>query len=402
VGKIVERPETGKLFFDFRYDGKRCREQTTLDSTPANRKKLESILKKIEAEITLGTFEYHRYFPSSPRAKEFTKQAELQRAREAHDTPLFETFSKDWLDEMKIQWRQSHISTVEGTLKNYLNPYFGEKEVGRITKKDILDFRASLAKVTTRSGNSLSASRINRIMTPLRMILSEAANRFDFSSPYHGIKSLKVPRTDVEPFSIEEVKQIIDTVRPDFRNYYIVRFFTGMRTGEIDGLQWEHVDFKRRQILVRQALVQGRLEYTKNDGSFRTIEMSQLVVDAMNDQKKATGKMNFVFSTRTGGPMNHNNVTKRVWYPLLRHLGLRKRRPYQTRHTAATLWLAAGENPEWIARQMGHTTTEMLFRVYSRYVPNLTRRDGSAFERLLAREMVNSTESELLTEEDQP
>jgi integrase len=32
---------------------------------------------------------------------------------------------------------------------------------------------------------------------------------------------------------------------------------------------------------------------------------------------------------------------------------------------------------------MGHTTSEMLFRVYSRYVPNLTRQDGSAFERLL-------------------
>jgi integrase len=54
------------------------------------------------------------------------------------------------------------------------------------------------------------------------------------------------------------------------------------------------------------------------------------------------------------------------------------------RHTAATLWLAAGEAPEWIARQLGHTSTEMLFRVYSRYVPNLTRRDGSAIERLLA------------------
>ncbi|ADP95843.1 DUF3596 domain-containing protein [Marinobacter adhaerens] len=389
MGKIVERPETGKLFFDFRYEGKRCREQTTLDSTPANRKKLESILKKIEAEITLGTFEYHRYFPNSPRAEEFTKQAEVQRAREAHDTPLFEVFSKDWLDEMKIQWRQSHITTVEGTLKNYLNPEFGEKEVGCITKQDILEFRASLAKVSTRKGNRLSASRINRIMTPLRMILSEAANRFEFSSPYHGIKSLKVPRTDVEPFGIDEVRQIIDTVRPDFRNYYIVRFFTGMRTGEIDGLQWDHVDFRRRQILVRQALVNGRLEYTKNDGSFRTIEMSQLVVDALTEQKKTTGKKDFVFCTRTGGPLNHNNVTKRVWYPLLRHLGLRKRRPYQTRHTAATLWLAAGENPEWIARQMGHTTTEMLFRVYSRYVPNLTRRDGSAFERLLITQFQN-------------
>ena len=48
------------------------------------------------------------------------------------------------------------------------------------------------------------------------------------------------------------------------------------------------------------------------------------------------------------------------------------------RHTAATLWLAAGESPEWIATQMGHANTEMLFRVYSRYVPNLTRKDGSA------------------------
>jgi integrase len=386
MGSIRVRESTQKLFFDFHYQGKRCREQTALENTTSNRKKLDSILKRIEAEITLGTFEYQRYFPNSPRAQEFTKQAEVQRAREIHDTPLFEAFSKDWLGEMKIQWRQSHITTVEGTLKNYLNPHFGGKEVGRITKKDILDFRASLAKVTTRSGKHLSASRINRIMTPLRMILSEAANRFEFTSPYHGIKSLKVPRTDVEPFSIDEVKQIIDTVRPDFRNYYIVRFFTGMRTGEIDGLQWDHLDFKRRQILVRQALVQGRLEYTKNDGSFRTIEMSQLVFDALKDQQKATGKKSFVFCTRTGGPLSHNNVTKRVWYPLLRHLGLRKRRPYQTRHTAATLWLAAGENPEWIARQMGHTTTEMLFRVYSRYVPNLTRRDGSAFERLLINE----------------
>ena len=54
------------------------------------------------------------------------------------------------------------------------------------------------------------------------------------------------------------------------------------------------------------------------------------------------------------------------------------------RHTAATLWLASGEAPEWIARQLGHSSTEMLFRVYSRYVPNLTRQDGSAIDRLLA------------------
>ena len=70
---------------------------------------------------------------------------------------------------------------------------------------------------------------------------------------------------------------------------------------------------------------------------------------------------------------------------MLKDLGLALRRPYETRHTAATLWLASGESPEWVAKQLGHTNTEMLFRVYSRFIPNLTHRDGSAFERLLER-----------------
>ena len=42
----------------------------------------------------------------------------------------------------------------------------------------------------------------------------------------------------------------------------------------------------------------------------------------------------------------------------------------------ASIWLASGESPEWIARQLGHTSTEMLFRTYSRYVPNMTKTDG--------------------------
>ena len=216
------------------------------------------------------------------------------------------------------------------------------------------------------------------------MIINEAANRFDFSSPYHGIKSLKVKKVDVEPFSIEEVKLILKEVRDDYKNYIAVRFFTGLRSSEINGLQWKFVDFERRQILIRHAWVSPELIYTKNDGSFRTVEMSELVYNALLSQRKVTGDKHFVFCTRKFTPLNGNNFARRIWKPLLSYLDLRYRRPYQTRHTAATLWLASGESPEWIARQMGHTSTEMLFSVYSRFVPNLTRQDGTAMERLLS------------------
>jgi len=126
--------------------------------------------------------------------------------------------------------------------------------------------------------------------------------------------------------------------------------------------------------------------------------MSGPVYEALRAQREVTDQFSeYVFCNRSGYPLCNHNVTNRVWYPLLRYLGLKKRRAYQTRHTAATLWLAAGENPEWIARQMGHTTTELLFRVYSRYVPNLTRQGGSAIERLLAAHGMVEKEDELGT-----
>lgn len=401
MGNVRVRQESGKLFIDFRYRGVRCREQTVLPDTPANRRRLAELLTRIEAEITLGTFDYARHFPDSPRASRFQSTGQALVAGTGSSppapgsipakAPAFQEFADTWFTHMSPQWRESHRVTVRATLDRYLIPRFGEMPVSAISKADVLGFRAWLTTQKGRTGAVLSAERVNHIINPLRMLMAEAAEQYDFLSPCRGIKSLKVPKSDVHPFTLDEVKLILDNVRPDFRNYYTVRFLTGMRTGEIDGLHWKYVDFERRLILVRETVVNFKPGYTKNDGSQRDIQMSQPVFDALKAQQQATGKFTYVFCTREGTPLSHHNVTQRVWHPLLRYLGLRERRPYQTRHTAATLWLAAGENPEWIARQMGHTTTEMLFRVYSRYVPNLTRRDGSAFDRLLSTNLIDNS-----------
>lgn len=390
MGSVRARKESGLLFFDFRFQGVRCRELTTLSDTPENRRKMEKVLKKIEAEIILGTFEYGQYFPNSPMVGQFGegwREGAVVVGKEeakAPSTPFLKDFAEEWFHENEVRWKTSYTGMVRSTLKVYLIPHFGEMETGRITKGDILKFRASLAKVQNGTKQGLSPDRINHIITPLRMMLSDAADRYDFTTPFVGFKPLPVPRTEVDPFTLEEVRQILDHVRPDYRNYYTVRFFTGMRTGEIDGLKWKYVDFDRREILVRETVIRGVVGTTKTAESNRSIAMSRMVYAALKDQYERTGsRSEFVFSTRQGTPVDYVNVTGRIWYPLLRDLGLKQRRPYQTRHTAATLWLAAGESPEWIARQLGHANTKMLFTVYSRYVPNLTRQDGSAMERLI-------------------
>lgn len=390
MGNVRIRKETGKLYFDFQYCGHRCREQTLLEDSKVNRHKMSEVMKKIDAEITLGTFNYARYFPTSPFVYKFNQndrlnEKDMPEVNKKLDTPLFRTFAEEWYDENTIRWKRSYRLMMQSTLDQHLIPAFGEKRVSNISKGEILKFRSSLAKVKNGTKEGLSPDRINHIMTPLRMILADAADRNNFITPFIGIKQLRVPRTDVDPFSLDEVKQFLAIVRPDFKNYYSVRFLSGLRTSEIDGLKWCNVDLERRQILVRETFVMGQEDSTKTDSSQRYIEMSQPVFDAFVSQFNVTGTLSkFVFCTRDGSPLNYSNVTNRVWYPTLKLLGFKKRVPYQTRHTTATLWLGSGENPEWIARQMGHSTTKMLFTVYSRYVPNLTRKDGSAFDKLVS------------------
>src|SRR5262245_9703756 len=375
------RESRGRLFLDYRVGGIRQRTYVKLPDTAPNRQYLRSIASKVDATLksggdvaamlsALGICETEADVSADIP---LTQPSPLKPAVAAAVTPFFSTFAEQWFTEFKVGWRRTYLTTVRGILDQHLLPRFGTLLVGTVSRALILEFRAHLAGVRgRRPGSKLSPARINTIMLILRQILQEAADRNGFTMPMGRLKPLKVPKSDVHPFTLEQTQLIIARVRPDYRPYMTVRFFTGMRSGEIHGLKWKYVDFERRLILVREAIVGGEEEYTKTDASQRDIQMGQVVYNALREQHQTSGAMEYVFCNRAGEPLDTANVTKRVWYPLLRHLGLDLRRPYQTRHSAAALWLAAGEAPEWIARQLGHSSTDMLFRVYSRFVPNLT------------------------------
>lgn len=379
MGSIRPRAETGKLFIDFSYQKIRCREQTLLDNTSTNRRRLEALLVKIENEISLGIFDYAKTFPNSPRAKKFASESQ-----QLNGIPLFSDFVDEWWEENAFRWKRSGIKNMKSILNKHLLPKFANITINTITKGDILKFRAKLSDLPGRTGTKLSSKRINNILQPLKSILDEAAERYGFVSPFRSIKRLPVKKSDVNPFSLVQVMHFLDEVRPDFRNYYSTRFFTGMRTGEIDGLRWKNVDFERKLIYVREAFTYGKMDTTKTFDSNRDIQMSSFVYNTLMEQRKITiNYSEYVFCNHVGRQLDLANITKRIWYPTLTRLGLEKRTPYQTRHTAATLWLSAGESPEWVARQLGHTSSQMLFQTYSRYIPNATRQDGSAFESLI-------------------
>ncbi len=401
MAKVRARKDSGLLFMDFYYRGVRCREQTALPDTAENRRRVQSLMNRISKEIKQGLFDYATTFPGSPRATQFVGSAGTigsivptaaggnspPSVPDLPDTPTFSDFSVTWRKEMAPQWRRQHRDSVDATFAAHLLTEFGDRAVGSITKADVLTFRAKLAEMPGRSSPKLSPTTVNRTRGLLRQCLTEASERFGTPDAFKGVKRLKGRRPDVKPFSLEEVEKIRSTIRPDFRNYVTCRFFTGMRTGEINGLKWKYVDFDHEVIKVREVFSAGEAEENaKTESSIRDIPMLPMVKEALEQQwEDRDPDVDYVFCSRGGHPIDAHNFANRIWYPLLRYLELEKRRPYQTRHTTATLMLASGENPEWIARLMGHTNTQMLFTVYSRFVPNLTRQDGLAFTGLVNR-----------------
>ena len=397
MASIRTRKDNGQLFLDFHYRGKRCREQTLLLDTTTNRTRLEKLAKRVESAINQGSFNYADFFPDSPRAKMFDAMDEIQSsssiaaplqgqipAMTPTQTPTFNEFAELWFLESEPRWRKQYRVAIRHTLDRYLFPYFGDKRLADISRADLLGFRAVIAKRKGRADEFLSGKRINKLMAQVKSILEEGCDRYGLNSPGRGIKPLKQKRTDVQPFTLEEVDRLVATVREDYRSYMIVRLLTGIRTGEANGLQWIDVNFETNTLSIVRTMSRHGDGDTKTEGSKRDIVMVPQVRTALEQQKAmAIEGCPWIFHSSHGNPIDVVNFTNRVWYPLLRHLNLNKRPPYQMRHSAATLMLAAGENPEWVASVLGHSTTEMLFRVYSRFVPNLTRNDGRAFVDLL-------------------
>lgn len=393
MGK-VRFTKSGYLYFDFYYKGVRCREHTQLKKTRENEKLMQDALGKIESEIRLGTFDYSKYFPNSFNAKKF--EAERPKTSGA----LFAEYAETWFKNNKISWKPSVQRDFRSTLDRHLLPAFKDKSINEITKWMIKEFRTNLAELDGRKGKKISNKRINNIIQVLQLIMNEAAEEHDFNTPFANLKPLKVRKPSIMPLSLDEVWKFLKEVPQNFYDYYVVRFFTGMRTAEVDGLKWEYVDFANKKILVRDTWQSRQWVSPKTESSVRDIDMSKIVEDALLRQKKRTDDGEMVFRTRKKKPLDHCNITKRVWYPTLERAGLAPRTPYQTRHTAATMWLASGENPEWVARQLGHSNTEMLFKVYSKFIPNLTRRDGSAFEKFLDSKLEEQGKNENQGEEE--
>lgn len=358
----VRAKSASSVEIDFSYQGIRCRETIKLPPTKANLLFAANKRAAILHEIALGKFNYAEHFPKSRHASTLGKLTN-KTIGEALESFLHNT---------KRRYEASTLRGYKSAIYHHLIPTFGSIPVCKLTTNEVKDWIYSLP---------ISGKRINNVLIPLRIVFSDAfMDGLIDSNPLDRIKNVPHRYDEPNPFKPDEMRLILENCVPQTRNLFQFAFWSGLRTSELIALEWGDIDFKKGVIRVSRASVKRIIKQPKTHAGKRDVLLLPFAREALERQKEFTFSIGgrIFHNPRTNTPWEIDNQIRGTgWLPAIKAAGIPYRNPYQTRHTYASMLLSAGENPMWVAQQMGHEDWGMIRKRYGRWIPEVDNSAGS-------------------------
>jgi integrase len=340
---------------DFRWKGIRHRPRIRLSPTKANLRYCEAWKRKIEDEIALNTFVWEKHFPQHPNPCAGVSGAKFREYCLAYVAALAGQVQPETIKEYE--------QCVEIVARGLGHP--------SLEKADRARFREWVSKQT------LSKSRIDNLLTPIRGALKQALEDDAIAkNPLEGFEVRRIKtgtEKEIDPFTPEEVLALASTANGALWNFWA---WSGLRSGEIIGLRWGDVERDASRIWIRRAVRLGREKQPKTDAGVRAVILLEPARRALAKARGADSSPVFR-NPNTGQDWHEAKALNRAFGRACKEAGVRRRYVYQLRHTFATWALSSGENPSWIANQMGHTDTAMLYRHYGKWMPQMDTKAGS-------------------------
>lgn len=351
-----------KLQLAFTYKGRLCREQLDIPVTKANIKFAEQTLSSIKLDIARGSFDYARYFPNSKMAK-LSGDKLISILLEEH---------YGYLKEKSIRQK----STLNNKRKNYQNhilPNFGSLTVSELKVTHITKWikKSGLARGTVRGILSIMNPVLDEAVAG-EIISSNPARMINFAELYPKRNKNKEKNERIDPVPLKEIPQLLEHARTEAALFEFA-LFTGVRKQELPLVRWDKIDWDKHQILITQAVgtMDKDQEYIKDTKTEeeRIIDILPPAMEVLKSQRELTQlHSEYVFiNPRTKDRYALKSMTF-FWNSTLKRAKLRHRSIKQTRHTFASLMLSKGENPMWVAKQLGHADLNMLRDHYGKWM----------------------------------
>ncbi|MFO2552157.1 tyrosine-type recombinase/integrase [Legionella pneumophila serogroup 1] len=370
-GVVVRKWPSGKttLRISFYFKGVRCFETLKIEATAANIKYAERLRGEILNAIERGNFSYPDYFPNSKRAHIFGHvQSKI----------TIGELLREFLAEAKSTKEASTYRGYKRVCEGHLFPIFDKVEIQNLQPAMLRKWIRGLHCTTKTVAN---------ILTPLRAVIEQAlVDQYIKENPLNSIivdkllnKETKRSDYKPDPFSIDEIKAILNESEGQVRLLFQFAFFTGLRVSELIGLRWEDIDWKNQIIHVEETIVAKEAKGPKTEAGIRDVMLLPPALDALEQQKQFTfaHKGRVFYNPQTNKPWETSQQIRRTqWMHILKRAGIRYRNTYQTRHTYASMMLSQGENIMWVSKQLGHVDVEMVIKTYGRWIPDSSLQSG--------------------------
>jgi integrase len=361
-----QRSESIRIYFTYR--GVDCREALRPPHTKQNIAYASRRRGEVINAIERGTFVYQEFFPDSPRARLFAPPV-VEAPVRANAT--IGSLLREYLQVARRNLALSSYNCYQQVANDHLFPMWDSKPVGELTARELRNW------IMTLDGKRKT---VQLILTPLRNTLEQAlVDALIETNPFDSIRLNKILARDqmqssfrADPFDIDEIEAILGACeREQERNMFQFAFCTGMRPSEYIAQEWPNVNYVTHQLQVAGAFVDGEAKASaKTDAGLRKIDMRQGALDAIRAQQahtKLAGGLIFL-NPAYGKQWAGDKPIRERWGRILLIAGVRYRNPYQTRHTYASSLLMLGANPLYVATQLGHVDTALVFRTYGRWV----------------------------------
>ena len=282
-----------------------------------------------------------------------------------------EAWIKDFCPDVKPRTRELY----ESAIRTRIIPAIGKVKLSSLTPAIIQRFYNACSE----GDNPLSAKTIRNIHGILHRALQQAVDaKYIPSNPSDACKPPRLQQPEIKPLDDDQTRAFLAAIVGDpFEALFKVALFTGMREGELLGLQWNDIDFSSGTIRITQQLQQRKGEYvlaTPKNSKPRCITPAPFVMntlkavrrDQMQKQLLAGGawtNTGFVFTDDLGGHVARNTVYMH-FKRIVEKIGIPSARFHDLRHTYAVASLRAGDDPKTVSENLGHATVSFTLDVY--------------------------------------
>lgn len=353
----------------FSYRGVECRELLPPQKITKTAVQLASGLRaEIQRKIEMGDFVFSAYFPNSARASQFD-------GKSRKNVNLGSLMDKQ---RVTYERQETNNKLSASTVAGYIKALDSEK-LKQWRDRDVGDVLPSELREWIEGFNTTAKTARNLII-PLRSVFKDALNdsliTFDPFSRLDLARLLDQTARDSEycinPFTAQERGKLIAACRPDERPMVEFWFQTGLRPSELHALRWSRVDLPGKRILIDEVQVEGKKQArTKTMAGTRWVNLNSEAVAALESQKTVTllAREQVWHNPRKGAAWDTaDQMRKTLWVPLCSRAEIPYRNPYQVRHTFASSRLTNGENPWYLAEQLGHADVQMIYTVYGKFI----------------------------------